>query len=128
MSVKAPVCVCTFECAPHVKLCVYLRESKDYLCVALSVLAFVCVHVCIYSSLHYVSWRKSPHIVYNVYECSHRVVFAQKLRKATRRLTWQLSIPSTFPFKWVSNAVVYNFNQSVNSVTGFSRGSLIDKV
>lgn len=48
-------------------------------------------------------------------------VFAQKLRKAARRLTRQLSIPNTFPFKWFSNAVVYNFNQSVNSLAGFSR-------
>lgn len=56
-----------------------------------------------------------------VYACPPRVVFAQKLRKAARRLTWQLSIPNTFPFKWFSNAVVYNFNQSVNSLTGFSQ-------
>lgn len=33
-------------------------------------------------------------------------------------VTLQLSIPNTFPFKWLSNAVVYNFNQSVNSLTG----------
>lgn len=46
-------------------------------------------------------------------------VFAQKWRKATRRLTRQLSIPNTSPFKWFSNAVVYNFNQPVNSLAGF---------
>lgn len=56
------------------------------------------------------------HALTELYLC----VFAQKLRKAAWRLTLQLSITNTFPLKWFSNTVVYNFN-SVSSLTGLSQ-------
>lgn len=117
--VKAPVCLC----ALHVCSCVFTYgRVNTYLRVASSVLAFVCAHLYIFCPTLCFLGGISSHIVrMHALAELYLHVFAQKLRKAARRLTRQLSIPNTFPFECFSNAVVYNFNQSVNSLAGFSR-------
>lgn len=118
--VKAPVGVRTLPSALTMCSCVFkelLIGARLWVC-----FRSLCVHVFVHV---YVSWSLSPHIVYTVYMHAlaelYLHVSAQKLKTATQWLPLQLSIPNTFQFKSFSNAVVYNFNQSLNSPAGFSQ-------
>ncbi len=83
--------------------------------------ACVCVHVYVFCPTLCFLGDKSSHCVQCVCMPSQSCICMYLHRNWGKPPRVSLSIPNTFPFKWLSNAVVYNFNQSVNSLTGFTQ-------